>query len=109
MKLVVDDGLDVLQEVRQVLFGRLATTAAKGVLAGDARAAFMECLADGIPSPAEELLSLTLSQAQGGDGVGNIPTSACADRQVSSSANDQITHFRGKIHTKTSCHWQKAL
>src|SRR5947209_11763890 len=100
--MVLHDVLAVLQQSRQVRFGGLAATAAEGVQTGHAGLAFTQGFADGVASPAEQLLRLSLTETKRIERVGHVAASLCSQGQPLCGADDQVTHLWSKVHVNPS-------
>src|SRR6516162_1945357 len=61
LALAVHDGSDVIQQVRQPLFGPQSASEREGVEANDAALQLMQPLADGVPVPAQLTLGTPLA------------------------------------------------
>jgi hypothetical protein len=92
---VSDDVPDVVEQVRQVGLGRFASPGTEGVLAGDAGASFVESLADGIASPAEQTLGLTLAEIKRLQGLSDVATSRSPGLEQGSGLPDEVAHLGG--------------
>src|SRR5207248_1853849 len=99
---VLDEVLDVVEQAGQVELDGLTSAAGGGVLAGDAGAALVQGLADGVPAPTEQEVGLTLPQAKGLHGIRHVAAACWPPGEGVGGSPNQVNHFGSKIHRTTS-------
>jgi hypothetical protein len=109
LDVVLDEVRDVVEEAGEVALDGFASATGSGVLAGDAGAAFVEGLAEGLACPAEEELGLALPQAEGSDGVGQVAAAGRTPREGRGGTPNQVNDFGSKIHGRASCQWAAGI
>src|SRR5271170_2230637 len=75
----------------------------KGVPTGNPRPLLMQRLADRVASPSKKRLGLALSQLEGLESVGHVPTSSRALSHRLRSPDDQPPQFVRDRHGSASC------
>jgi len=106
---VGDEVLDVVEQARQVELNGLTSPAGGGVLAGDSGTAFVQGLAKGVPSPAEEQVGLALSQAESRHGFRQVATASRSPGESVSGTPNQVNDFGSQIHGRASCQWAAGI
>src|SRR5262249_12980863 len=101
LAMVLGDGPDVVEQVGQVEFGRLAPPAGGGVPAGNAGAGCVLGLAHGVAAPTEAALGLALADRQVGDRTRHKAPPGSAGEGVSRFANER-GHLRTQFHRAAS-------
>jgi hypothetical protein len=101
LTMLLDDGLDVDAELRQMDLGALTAAGGKGIQTGDARAEFVQALAERIAGPAQQLLGLALAQAEAIHGLGH-EAAACSAVQGGRGVDQQRPQSFGEFHRLTS-------
>src|SRR5215470_4566590 len=72
--MVLNEAVQVIEQMGQSVFHRLAPAQAEGVGASQARAEFVTGLAEGVPAPAEETGGFALPELELVEGIGHEPT-----------------------------------
>ena len=109
LDVVLDKIADIVEQAGEMELDRLASATGGGILASDPGTAFLQGLAKGIASPAEQEEGLALPQTKCGHGVGHVTAAGWPPGKTVSGTTNQVSYFRSKFHDITSCQGLEVL
>jgi hypothetical protein len=102
LDVICDEVANVVEQMWRMELDGFASAAGGGVLAGDASTPFVQGFAEGIATPAEEELGLSLSQVERSNGIGHVASACWAPWEGVGSTTNQGNSFGSQIHGNIS-------